>query len=177
MNGDSSFLWCPAGISARSPSFFSLHQTVGGTHSKVLHQLLLFLPMNPSFTHAYRQNVRLPWERKEMLSLVVMRLRDGWWKTNWSLMSWKLRYFSADRLSVGKVSCWQPFGWRSIHSILQCYENPWSNFGRCSFFWSTCLSRCQVLLLPCQIFEQSPFIPHSQSRKQYNCLTNSQWAW
>ena len=93
-----------------------------------------------------------------------MRLRDGWWKTNWSLMSRKLRYLSADRLPGGKVSLLKPFAWRSIHSILQCCENPLSNSRRCSFFWSKCLSHCQVLLLSCQIFEQSPFIPHSQSR-------------
>ena len=30
--------------------------------------------------------------------------------------------------------CWPPFGWRRMYSILQCGDNPWSNFGRCSFF-------------------------------------------
>ena len=62
-----------------------------------------FLLMILSSTHAYWQNVSLPWEQKGMLNL-VMRLRVGWWKTNWSLMSRKLRYFSADRLPGGRVS-------------------------------------------------------------------------
>ena len=40
--GDSSCLWYPSALSARSLLLFSLHQTVDGTHSKVLHRLPLF---------------------------------------------------------------------------------------------------------------------------------------
>ena len=100
VSGDSSCLWCPAGISARSPPLFSLHQTVGGTLSKVLHRLPLFcrwfwaLLMTTDGTWVCPENDREYWVDKKTKKKQ---------QTNWSLMSRKLRYFSADRLLGGRV--------------------------------------------------------------------------
>ena len=81
-----------------------------------------------------------------LLSCVVMRFKIWCWKTNWSWMNQKLKYFCVDRQLGWRVSLSTAFWLASIHSILQCGANTRANFGCQSLFWSACLIGCQILL-------------------------------
>ena len=155
---------------------FSLHQTVGGTHSKVLHRL------PPFFADDSELYSCLPTEHESALRAIgnvepcCHDIKRWMMKNKLKVIINELKtevLLSGTALLEGECPCWQPFGWRSVLFFLHFCENHWSNFGHYSFFWSTRPSRRQVVASFMSDLWAKFVHTSLQNRKQYCCLTNS----